>query len=207
MQPYRHAKPHGDGCGQCVPAAPGHQLCQHAGCDELAEAQHRRHVTAADYEALPESFRPIDGIAHQAVFTCLDHEVDPICGSGEHPAPGIETADTADCPKCGAGTGNACVKADGKPRSSHHAVRSAPASGIPTAACDHVHREDCEGQGACACSADDEAPVRRPRIIDPSPLPAPAPIHVVDAQGHSVFDQHGQLQTEARDIHLAASGA
>lgn len=247
MQDYRTLKPHSPAeCGQCGPQAPGHRLCQHDGCNEIAEVQYRRHATQAEYDALPESFRPIDGVAHQAVFTCLDHEIDPICGNGEHPvatAPG----DVADgCPKCGAAAGNACMKANGKPRSTHHAARRVQTQTAPVAACDHVHREDCGGQGACACFAGDAPPLRQPRIIDPQPLPAPAPIHVpthgptqvflaehgidtgrvialdlipgadgpvmlravlafLDAQGHHAFNEHGQIRTEVREIHLTPS--
>ena len=75
VQPYRTARPHDPAeCERCGPERPGHQLCQHDGCNQLAEAQHRRHATAEEYDALPEALRPIDGIAHQAVYTCYDHE-------------------------------------------------------------------------------------------------------------------------------------
>lgn len=180
MQPYRQTRPHGDGCAMCAPNAPGHQMCQHDGCGELAETQHRRHATAAEYEALPEAFRPIDGIAHRAVFTCLDHEVDSICGDGDHVQPAAPApADAPPCPKCGAGAGDPCTKANNKVRGIVHDVRGVGGLiGVMHGACTHVHREDCGGQGSCPCSASDEAPARRARIIDPPPLPAPAPIHV-----------------------------
>lgn len=181
MQPYRYAKPHRSGeCPECEPDRPGHQMCQHDGCDNLAEAQHRRHATAAEYDALPEHFKPIDGIAHQAVYVCLDHETDPICDGADHPAPTAEADhnDLGECPVCHARPTLLCTRADGKPRSAPHPERAATPTPVIATACNHVHREDCGGQGACQCTADDPAPHREPRVVPPPAPPAPAPIHV-----------------------------
>jgi hypothetical protein len=196
MQPYRQAKPHNPAnCDTCDPGSPGHQMCQHGGCDETAEVQHRRHATAAEYEALAENFKPIDGICHQAVFTCLDHEPEPICGetdhgdmyfvesAGIHGAVGLEVLRvaaplSAPCPKCQAQPGESCVKANGKPRSADHEQRGAITTPPPTAACTHAHRDDCGGQDLCQCTADDVAPERAKRIVEPTPPPGPAPLHM-----------------------------
>lgn len=207
MQQYRHAKPHSAAeCAECAPDRPGHRLCQHDGCDNLAEAQHRRHATQAEYGALPEHFKPIDGVAYQAVFTCFDHEIDPICGGEHHGAPaspdlymvdlggmhgasGLDVLKSAPaeppCPKCGAGPGQPCVKANGKPRSTPHEERGQTTPSAPEPTCNHAHREDCGGQGNCACSADDPVPAREPRIVPPPVPAAPAPIHV---------PTHGEVQ-------------
>lgn len=209
MQGYRNAKPHNPTkCPECAPNRPGHNLCQHDGCDEIAETQHRRHATQVEYDALPEHFKPIDGIAHQAVFTCLDHEADPICESGDHDNPagpgsvyfiqspdvldtkGLEVLKTAatnqgTCPTCGVAPESLCVKANGKPRSAPHEARTPDVKTVPIPVCTHVHREDCGGQDACHCTPDDPAPVREPRIIPPPVPAAPAPIHV---------PTHGEVQ-------------
>lgn len=173
MQPYRQAKPHiGSDCPDCAFTAPGHQLCQHDGCDDIAEAQHKRHATEQEYTALPEAFQPIDGICHQTVFTCGDHEVDEFCN---HTPAGAEPVS---CPKCNAEPGNPCTKANGKTRRIDHPVRAGAQPMIPVETCNHVHREDCGGQDLCQCSPDDVAPERPKRIVQPPPKPGPAPIHM-----------------------------
>ncbi len=192
MQPYRTARPHDSAdCGPCGPSRPGHQLCQHDGCNQLAQAQHRRHATAEEYDALPDALRPIDGIAHQAVYTCYDHEADAICAD-EHDDPTPDNPlgaavremwkdSVGACSTCGAAPDRPCTKANGARRSAPHDDRAdaAPVRAMPT--CDHVHREDCQGLGTCACRADDPAPNRPKRIIDPVPVPGPPPMHVAVA--------------------------
>jgi hypothetical protein len=192
MQTYRQAKPHSPGeCATCAPTSPGHQMCQHDGCDEVAESQHKRHATLAEYEALLENFKPIDGVCHQAVFTCYDHEPEPICGetdhggmyfvesAGFHGAEGLEVLKAASCPKCQAQPGEPCLKANGRPRSADHKVRSGVATPqVAAPACSHAHREGCGGQGLCQCTAGDTAPERPKRIVEPTPPPGPAPLHM-----------------------------
>lgn len=166
MQPYRSARTHGDDCRACVPPfGPGHALCQHGTCQQPAELQYPRHASAAGYATLPESLQPIDGICHQAVFVCGDHEPDPIC---DHPAQLAPEPVSVDCPHCQAPADEPCLKANGRPRSAPHALR-APAP-LPPPVCTHVHREDCEGLGHCECTPDDPAPDRPRRIIAPPAL-------------------------------------
>jgi hypothetical protein len=216
MQPYRAERPHDPAeCQTCGPTRPGHQLCQHDSCDELAEAQHRRHATAEEFAALPEAFQPIDGVAYQAVFSCYDHEVGPICGDGDHGMPandggglvevgGMHGADsltvlrtatgTGPCPQCGAAADEPCVKADGNPRTAPHRDRGADAGAVqvPTAVCDHVHRPDCRGLGRCVCRADDPAPDRPRRIVPPPLPPGLPPMHVGVAGPFAEFlGRHG----------------
>lgn len=198
MQSYMWAKPHHPAeCPTCAPHQPGHPVCQHDGCEQLAEIQHRRHATAAEYDELPEHFKPIDGVAHQIVYTCFDHEVDPICGEDDHGLPadpdlymvqsagtygadGLTTLRTVptSCRKCGAGVDQPCTKANGRPRSAPHKTRGPATEAAPPTVCTHVHREECGGQDACQCRADDPAPDRQPRVVPPTAPPAPAPIHV-----------------------------
>lgn len=163
MQPYHQVKPHGpDACRLCGPRAPGHRACQHDGCNEIAEVQHRRHATDTEYAAIPEDLRPIDQVAHVAVFTCGDHEPDPICGPEHHQAmpPSLQDLLQLRCPKCDAGAGAMCVKVNGGQRSAVHGDRLPPPPPYLPDRCDHVHRADCEGLGACQCSPDDPVPIR-----------------------------------------------
>lgn len=163
MQPYRLT----GGDARIGPQQPVRHLCQHDECNELAEVQYRRHATAAEYEAISENHNPIDGIAHVAVFVCGDHEPDPICGPEHHQVMSIEPQDllTTQCPKCGVAAGEACVKANGSVRGAVHKHRIPPPQPYLPDRCDHVHREDCGGIGACQCSPDDTAPPREPRIV------------------------------------------
>lgn len=163
MQPYRQVKPHDpDTCRSCDSRAPGHQVCQHDGCGEIAEVQTRRYATDAEYTAIPEGLRPIDQVAHMAVFTCGDHEPDPICGPEHHQAmpPGPQDLLQLPCPTCAAEAGAMCVKANGSQRSIAHEDRLPGALPHLPNRCDHVHRCDCEGLGACQCSPDDPVPAR-----------------------------------------------
>jgi hypothetical protein len=180
VQDYRTVRLHdGPDCLTCQPDQPGHHLCQHPKCNELAELQYPRHATAQEYAALPEEFQPIDGVAHQAVFVCGDHEPDPICGAVDHPAPHLLGEHPAEaCTRCGVGTGEPCLKANGAPRSLPHDGRTTAESPATSGACRHVHREDCQGIGACACRAEDEAPNRPKRIIPAPPEPGTPPMHV-----------------------------
>ena len=168
VQSYRQVKPHDpESCRACGERAPGHQGCQHDGCDEIAEAQHRRHATDEEYAAIPEDLLPADQVAHMAVFTCGDHEPDPICGPEHHQGmpPGPQDLLALQCPKCDAVAGVMCTKANESPRSAVHKERiPAPTPWLPDR-CDHVHRADCGGLGACQCSADDSVPSRAPREV------------------------------------------
>lgn len=163
MQPYRQLRPHDPAtCQRCVPSGIGHQGCQQDRCDEIAETQHQRHATDAEYAALPESFVPADGICLAAVFMCGDHELDPFCGPEDHRLPQPEQPDplTIECPKCSAAPGAECVKPDGSARRSPHDARGPQAQPAAFSQCNHAHRADCEGYGACQCSPDDPAPTR-----------------------------------------------
>lgn len=117
--------------------------------------QHQRHATADEYAEIPASLRPIDGVAHVAVFTCEDCEPPAIC---DHPAPPAPP-----CAACGAAGGAPCTKPDGTPRPTSHRARAVPP---PTMACDHAHREDCDITG-CRCGQD-EPPAREPRPPEPA---------------------------------------
>lgn len=166
MQPYRQVKPHDSAsCWLCAPEGPGHNACQHDGCDEIAELQHPRHATDAEYAAIPEDLRPIDAVAHVAVFTCGDHAVDPVCGPDHQVGPADPLH--VECSKCGSAPGMACVKADGSPRRIQHEDRVSAVS-LGTR-CDHIHRSDCGGLGACQCRPDDPAPERPVRALTPLP--------------------------------------
>ena len=141
-------------------------LCQQDGCDEVAETQHRRHATEREYADLPDGLVPSDGVCHAAVFTCNDHELDPICGPEFHALPEPADPQAAACPKCAAEPGAPCVKADGRPRRAVHKSRVPAPAGTAGTRCDHVHRADCEGFGTCECKADDPVPERVPRPGD-----------------------------------------
>lgn len=170
MQPYRQIKPHDPAtCWLCTPDGPGHQACQNNGCDEIAESQHRRHATDQEYAAIPPDLIPADQVAHMAVFTCGDHELDPICGPNDHRVGPLEELDPLGsvCPKCSAATGVMCVKADGQPRRIVHEERAPAPVLMPEGRCDHAHRSDCEGLGACQCQPDDPVPSRTPFEVSP----------------------------------------
>lgn len=182
MQPYRQARVHDpEQCPSCGPKAPGHQLCQHDDCGELAESQHRRHATAAEYAALPERLVPIDGVCHMAVFTCGDHELEPVCGPADHADPPAPEPGEVTCPRCDASPGVPCAKADGRARRTFHKARAPQVQAVPATVCQHVHREDCAGLGACVCSPDDPVPDRPRRIVAPAPPAAPPAMHLPTA--------------------------
>lgn len=146
-------KPHGPECPACGPTAPGHPACQ-AGCGRHATVQHRRHATADEYAAIPQGLRPIDGVAHVAVFTCEDCEPSAICDHDIPPVP--------PCAGCGAIGEDPCTKPDGTARATSHRARATPP---PAVVCDHAHREDCDIVG-CRCG-DDQPPTREPRPPEP----------------------------------------
>jgi hypothetical protein len=125
-------------------------------CGQPIEAQHQRHLTAEEYDAIPEGLRPIDGYATKSVFTCGDCAPDPFC---EHP-----DAEPVPCPTCRAVPGYACLKADGGPRLRPHPARAAAQPVSET--CRHAHREDCDHR-ACVCTGDGEQPVRPLRSAIP----------------------------------------
>lgn len=126
-------------------------------CGAPVEAAYQRHATQAEYDALPEGLRPIDGYAVVAV---------PVCGDC-HPAPICEHGDTgpAPCPTCNAQPGDACTKTGGGQRLFEHPARG-QAQPVPET-CSHAHRETCTDPRECACTGDDPPPARAPRLIVP----------------------------------------
>lgn len=208
MQTYRQAKPHADGsCIQCRPTAPGHQLCQHDDCNQIAEAQHQRHATTAEYALVPEDLKPIDGVCHQAVFTCLDHEPDPICGTEDHQAPAAEPQTPIPCPTCHAQPWQPCVKKNGKPRTADHPERGTTVAPTTLASCDHVHREDCGGQDHCECSHNDRPPERPKRIVELPPPPGPAPLHMPTfGPTTELLASHGVDMNRVLSLEIQANG-
>jgi hypothetical protein len=165
MQPPRNAKPHaGTACPDCAPTGPGHHLCQGNSCTEAASAQTQRHATQAEYDAIPESLKPIDGYAVVPVFGCDDctetGAFTPFCS---HPVP-----DAPPCPKCHASGEDPCTAKNGDPRWISHAARIQP----QPEPCKHAHRGDCPVFEGCQCSSDDEAPVR---IARPADTASPGP--------------------------------
>jgi hypothetical protein len=138
---------------QDTPAAPA-GLC---GCGQPVETSYQRHLTQAEYDALPESLRPIDGYATAAVHCCWDCHPGPLC---EHP----DTAPVP-CPRCKAKPGQPCTKPDGSARLGEHRER---ATAQPVAdTCTHAHREDCTSPKDCQCTGDDQPPTRQPRTFLP----------------------------------------
>lgn len=178
MQPYRTAKPHDAAeCDQCTPNGPGHHLCQGPdGCNEVATAQTQRHATQAEYDAIPEAFKPRDGYATIPVFGCDDcaddGAFDPFCDHATPPAP--------PCPKCGADGDAPCTKKDRTtPRGKGwHEERTGPA----IEPCHHAHREDCEIFTGCQCAGDNPVPARTPRgmlsAVEPDTSGLTIPIHI-----------------------------
>lgn len=138
-----------------MPASPPPR-CHVAGCGQPVAAQWQRHATQAEYDAIPEKLKPIDGIATIAVFGCDDHELVIDCDH-QPAAPGS-------CPRCETSGDQPCTRDDGTPLGRRHTGRPA----LPVVACRHVHREDCGGHGNCQCTPDDPAPTRTPRTPPPS---------------------------------------
>jgi len=128
-------------------------------CGAPVEAAYQRHATQAEYDALPEGLRPIDGHATIAVRVCGDCHPGTIC---RHP-----DTTPAPCPRCKAEPGTQCVKPDGSPRPAEHRERAAaqPAPDV----CRHAHQETCTDPRACACTGDDQPPARAPRIVGQPP--------------------------------------
>lgn len=126
-------------------------------CGQGVEAQYQRHATQAEYDALPEGLRPIDGVALIAVKTCGDCLPPDPC---QHPP-----AEPVPCPDCGAQPGKPCTGRRGGRRLVDHATRAAAQAAPVT--CRHAHRETCTDPRHCQCSSDDPAPVRAPRVILP----------------------------------------
>jgi hypothetical protein len=130
-------------------------------CGQPVEAQHQRHLTQAEYDALPEGLRPNDGWATAAVKTCGDCAPPPFC---EHP-----DATPVPCPTCGALPGDQCVRADGGGVRIHPHPARAAAQPVPET-CRHAHREDCDHRD-CRCTGDDQPPVRAGRSTIPGGAP------------------------------------
>lgn len=186
LQPYRHAKPHDPAtCRQCAPTSPGHHLCQHPGCDQISSSQVPRHATREEYDALPETHKPIDGILHQAVFACDDHgeDLEPFC---RHPQP-----EPAPCPRCGSNGGEPCITKKGKTKGGHHQARIDAQPPAPPP-CRHAHREDCPIFDGCQCTHDDPLPERPKRIVPPPPPPGPAPVLLpIHGELRALLEHHG----------------
>jgi hypothetical protein len=126
-------------------------------CGQPNEGAYQRHLAQAEYDALPDELKPIDGYAVTAVHACGDCLPDPICA---HPDEG-----PVPCPVCHAEPGAQCTKPDGSPRPVGHRERAAAQPRPDT--CTHAHREDCTSPDACQCSGDDQPPARLPRVILP----------------------------------------
>jgi len=131
-------------------------------CGAPVEAAYQRHLTQAEYDALPEGLKPIDGYATIAVWACGDCHPGPIC---QHPA-----AEPAACPTCNAQPGEQCVKADGTVRPHEHPARQ-DAQPVPDT-CTHAHRETCTDPRTCQCTGQDEPPGRLPRVVLPPTVQA-----------------------------------
>ena len=126
-------------------------------CGQNVEAQYQRHATQAEYDALPEGLKPIDGVALIAVKTCGDClPPDPCQHQAAEPVP---------CPDCQAQPGKPCTGRNGGPRPVPHATRAAAQPAPVT--CRHAHRETCSDPRHCQCTGDDEPPRRAPRVILP----------------------------------------
>ena len=188
IQPYRYAKPHDpSSCRTCAPTCAGHHLCQHpSGCSDIATTQVKRHATREEYEALPERFKPIDGVAHQAVFACDEHGEDLEESFCEHAQP-----EPAPCPKCDATGTDPCLTKKGNPKAKHHQVRIEAQPPAPEP-CRHAHREDCPIFEGCECTQDDPLPERPQRIVTPPPPPGPAPVHLpIHGELRALLEHHG----------------
>lgn len=158
LQAPRLVRPHDPAdCIQCSPQRHGHQLCQAPGCDAFGEHVTLRHATQAEYDAIPEPWRPIDGIAHIPVLACDEH-AEATARFCDHPEQ-VEAA----CPTCSASGEDPCLSANGSPRTIRHRARS-NAQPIPEP-CLHAHRENCGIFDGCQCAGDDPNPVRQPRIV------------------------------------------
>jgi len=155
LQDYRYVRPHESDCQTCSPQGGGHPLCHRPGCDGIAVAQTRRHATQAEYDALPATLVPIDGIAHMIVFAC-DDDAEACVPHCTHPE-----AEEVPCPTCNAVGEAPCTGKKGGPRTFRHSARWA-AQQVPRP-CMHAHREDCGVFDGCQCSEDDPNPTRTPR--------------------------------------------
>ena len=133
---------------------PGPRRCA---CGEIADTAYQRHATQAEYDAIPEHLRPIDGIALVAVHVCEDCEPPNIC---------VHDTTVPPCPICGASGETPCTKANGSPKRRSHRDRPTSGEQIP---CRNAHREDCPGAAGCLCTCADPAPSRIPRTIVPAP--------------------------------------
>jgi hypothetical protein len=141
-----------------APPAPAADTCHH--CGAPAETHWLRHATSAEYAAISETLRPIDGRATIPVHACGDHHLQPFCA---HTQPAAQP-----CPTCHAAPGDPCTKPDGTDRPVPHPDRTEPRFD----ACAHAHRPDCAGYGHCDCSQDDPPPTRTPGIPNPGPTQA-----------------------------------
>lgn len=161
LQDCRYVRPHeADQCPDCAPSGQGHPLCMAPGCDGLAMFQTVRHATQAEYDQLPEAWRPIDGIARKAVYACDDDDhADAMVMFCTHAEPKPPTCPE---PHCQAGIGEPCIRTDGAERKTHHAARAHQPAVYDR--CIHAHREDCDVFTGCQCTSDDQAPERTPRV-------------------------------------------
>lgn len=146
-------------------------------CGQPAETQYLRHLTAAEYAALPDSLRPIDGYAVRPEPVCGDCHPGPLC---THPA-----ADPVPCPDCHAQPGQPCTKPDGTPRPVEHPARALAQPTRDT--CRHAHRETCTDPRQCQCTDTDEPPQRQPGVpLEPPPIDLraiPQALELIDRYG------------------------
>lgn len=133
-------------------------------CGEDASTQTSRHLTDAEYAALPENFLPIDGYAVAVVFACddcVDAAGDRFAHFCSHPEAG-----PVPCSKCGATGDEPCKLKSGDPRWMWHKARTLAQ---PTAeVCRHAHRPDCPVFTDCQCATSDEPPARTRVRIPPA---------------------------------------
>ena len=162
-------------------------------CGQSVEAQHQQHLTQAEYDALPEGLRPIDGYAVKAVFTCGDCALPPFC---EHPAGG-----EVPCPTCDAQPGSHCTKANGSLRLHPHPARTAAQPVAET--CRHAHREDCDYRD-CRCTGEDQPPVRAPRR--PGDPTAPPDLSALGFDPNMLVDAVAFLAAHGIDKDLVRGG-
>lgn len=205
LQDYRYTRPHDPAdCPICAPTGPGHPLCMAPDCDELAAFQTVRHATQAEYDAIPEPHKPIDGIARLTVLACdKDAHAEataPFCTHSE-PKP-----DVCPEPHCNAAIGQPCVQDDGTtPRTVAHAARSRKPGVYDR--CLHAHREDCDIFTGCQCTTDDPLPERVPRQQPPidhadgtrSKLPAQIVKPIVEAYDIPWWTVRHYASTQAQD--------
>lgn len=193
--PYATVKPHDPAiCSACSPARPGHCVCMNSACPgrgenggagRLATMNARRHATDDEFAALPLGLRPIDGIAHQAVYACDECGEDtcePFCADAHTPP------EPAPCPVCSASGTDPCLKRDGVTnRPGPHAERPAPHYTV----CTHAHRPDCPVFDGCTCSSADPPPERPKHPAAGGHHPAVSHLLISEPAAQMLLMEHG----------------